>query len=342
MRAALVNGRALIAIIALAGAVTACSSKPRAAAEAVPPAATEFVATVVLATIAPTPLPTPEPPPTPPAGPLAGRRICLDPGHDVYWVPGAAGRNRAGVLARHPVEGVLLNEHELTLSVAYRLKPLLEADGAEVCVTRKPRDQGGVLQIEPYDYTGDGRVRTSGFVEDGPERIQPRIDWANQFGAEVLVSIHFNGLEDQSVRGTEAYYTDAGPRRQDGRRLAQTLIAGLLAEMRGAGYVGIDRGPRSDAYQRYSPEETRRAFANHTAIISANGSDPANCPECYRLLTMGTNPMSMRKGTYLGVLVEVDFLSNTSVVEGFFLRPDSLDVIARGLHQGLRSYFGGE
>ncbi len=220
---------------------------------------------------------------------------------------------------------------------------MLEGGGALVCVTRRPRTEGGGLQGEPYDYTGDGRVRTSGqAAEDGPERIQPRIDWANDFGAEVLVSIHFNGLDDQTVRGTEAYYTDGGTRRDEGKRLASTLIAGLLSEMRSVGYQGIDRGARSDAYQRYSADETRRLLANNAAIIRAHGFDPANCAACYRLITNGNNPMSLHAGTYLGVLVEVDFLSNPAVVEGFFMRPDSLDVIARGLFEGLRAYFGAE
>src|SRR3954451_16186287 len=139
-----------------------------------------------------------------PSLPLEGRLICIDPGHDAKWAPGAVGRNYAGVVPIHPTEGIPLYEHELTLSVAYRLKALLEADGAEVCVTMKPRDEGGANQVEPVDYTGDGRVRTSGqAIEDTPERTQPRIDWANDFGAEVLLSVHFNGLDDASVRGTE-------------------------------------------------------------------------------------------------------------------------------------------
>ena len=66
--------------------------------------------------------------------PLEGRRICIDPGHDANWAPGAVGRNYAGAVPVHPTDGVPLDEHELTLSVAYRLEALLEADGASVCV----------------------------------------------------------------------------------------------------------------------------------------------------------------------------------------------------------------
>src|SRR5262245_23369962 len=189
--------------------------------------------------------------------PLAGRRICIDPGHDAKWAPGAAGRNNAGAVPVHPTENVPLYEHELTLSVAYRLRALLEADGAAVCVTQRPREEGGGNHIEPSDYTGDGVVRI-GPVEDTPERTQPRIDWANEFGAEILVSIHFNGLDDRRVRGTEVYYTDGGPLEASNRLLASSLLEGTLSALRGAGFDATSRGIRSDLYQRYSPEDTRR------------------------------------------------------------------------------------
>jgi N-acetylmuramoyl-L-alanine amidase len=275
-----------------------------------------------------------------PPSSLADHRICLDPGHDSYWVAGASGRTSSGSVPRHPQAQIPLVEHELTLQVAYRLKALLEFEGSQVCVTRKPAEEGGQLAIEPYDYTGDGRVRpVSRTVEDVPELIQPRIDSANSFRAEILVSIHFNGSEGRRLRGTEVYYTDAGPREAQGRRLAQSLLSALTAEMRRAGHATLDRGVRSDRYQRYSQQETLRLFANNAAVIRANGHDPGNCPDCYRQLTLGNNPMSLHRGAYVGALVEVEFLSNPDVVEGFILRPDSLDVIANGLLQGIRGYF---
>jgi N-acetylmuramoyl-L-alanine amidase len=326
-------------LVALASSAVACSSRRPASAEtaASAPAIVPGPSIAVEVDVQPSPNAEIAPPAL-----LGGRRICLDPGHDAYWVAGATGRDSFGRVPRHPSEGVPLHEHELTLGVAYRLKDLLEAEGASVCVTRLPRDQGGGLQIDPYDYTGDGRVRTAAYVEDGPERIQPRIDWANQFGAEVLVSVHFNGIGDPAVRGSEVYFTDGGPRPDDGRRLASRLLAALLAEMRAAGYQPLDRGIRGDAYQRYSPDETRRMFANNATIIKAHGADPANCPACYRLQTLGNNPMSLHQGQYVAALVEVEFLSNPAVVETFIMRPDSLDIIARGLLEGLRSYFAGD
>lgn len=279
-------------------------------------------------------------PELPPPGRLAGRRICLDAGHDARWVVGASGRTSGGTVPLHPTERVPLHEHELTLSVSYRVKALLEAEGAEVCVTRKPREEGGALQLEPYDYSGDGRVRTAGVTAaDGPERIQPRVDWANQFGAEVLVSIHFNGIEDPRVRGTEVYFSDTGPRAEQGRRLARLVLDGLLAEFRAIGQPAVDRGVLTDRYQRYTQAELASMIATNAATIRANGHDPSNCPDCLRLLTLGNNPMSREMGRFVGVLVEVEFLSNPTVVESLIMRPDSLDIIARGIANGILAYF---
>ena len=191
----------------------------------------------------------------------AGRAPHLHrPGHDQMGSR-RVGRNYASVV---PIPGRRRSayEHELTLSVAYRLKALLEADGAAVCVTQRPRDEGGGNHVEPVDYTGDGLVRTSG-VEDTPERTQPRIDWANDFGAEILVSIHFNGLDDRRVRGTEVYYTDGGPREASNRLLASSLLDGTLSALRDAGFDATSRGIRSDLYQRYSAEDTRRLIQHN-------------------------------------------------------------------------------
>jgi hypothetical protein len=82
-------------------------------------------------------------------------------------------------------------------------------------------------------------------------------------------------------------------------------------------------------------------LANNAIAIRERGYDPASCPVCYRLLTPGQNPMSLSAGQYLGILVEVEFLSSPYVVETFLMRAEAIDVIARGLQRGLRSYFEG-
>lgn len=272
-----------------------------------------------------------------PARALRGRRICIDPGHDAYWGVGAAGRDALGEIPVHPTEGIPLLEHELTLTTGYRLARRLEQQGADVCVTR---NEAGALQIDPYDFSGDGQVRPDSVaLEDGPERTQPRIDWANRFRAELLVSIHFNSLDDPSVRGTEVYYSDTGKRSEEGRRLAEHLLFGVLGQMQVEGYQGVGRGIRSDRYQRYPPDIQARFRRNNAVTIARNGFDPADCPDCQRVGVLGNNPMSLHPGDYVGALVEVEFLSNPEVVDELFLRPDALAIVAAGLEAGIVSYF---
>lgn len=325
---------------------SACSAGP-STATAIERAEASPSPTPGLANVAsPTPsVPTPAPTstPEPPRSPLSGRRICIDPGHDAYWAIGATGYDSAGTVPTHPTDRIPLHEHELTLSVAYRLKTLLEAEGASVCVTRRPRADGGGTYVEPYDYNGDGRVRTSGqAIEDNPERIQPRIDTAFAFEADVLLAIHFNGLDDRRVRGTEVYFSDTGRRQADNLRLAGALMTGLTTELRTIGFPASDRGLRSDNYARYPDADLRRMTNLYSGVIRANGASAEACADCSRLVTLGNNPMSLHKGTYAGALVEVEFLSNPEVVETLIMRPDAFDVIANGLKSGLSGYYEGQ
>jgi N-acetylmuramoyl-L-alanine amidase len=275
-------------------------------------------------------------PPAP--GRLAGRRICLDPGHESYWIVGTAARDRNGTVPTHPTEQIPLLEHLLNLKVAYRLAGLLESEGADVCVTRKV---DGYLQIEPYDYTGDGIVRPDGVSKlDVGERVQPRIDWANGFNAEILLSIHFNGSEDSSLAGTEVYYSDTSPRAAESVRLGSDVMNSLLAELASVGYAGHNRGVGTDRYTR-DPQEVRAQLIRHYApIIRSHGIDPDNCPQCDGLLPLGNNPFSLHLGTYVAALVEVEYMTNPDVVERLLLRADVVDVVSRGLAKGILAFYG--
>lgn len=273
---------------------------------------------------------------TRPVGRLAGRRICIDPGHDAFYSRGSTGRNTAGVVPIHPTERIRLYEVDLALAVSYRLKAILDAEGAATCVTRR---EDGTFQIPPYDFTGDGRVRSEGqATEDAAERLQTRIDWANQFGAELFVSVHFNGAGDSAMRGTEVYYTDVGPTAAQGKALAEALMKGVLDEMRARGYPGVNRGVQSDRFRRLTDAQRAVSLRHNSAAIIANGADPAKCPDCQRLLVLGNNPASLHMGTYLGALVELEYLSSFTAIESLLLRPDSIELLATGLANGLLAY----
>ena len=141
--------------------------------------------------------------------------VGLDPGHSDADV-GAVG---AG-----------LREVDLTLALAQRLQPMLEAYGLRVALTRE-----------------DNRPLTAMSHRDPTERIrleqEARI--AAVTPARIYVSIHFNGHPNPGVRGTETYYNPDNFGAES-RRLAEALQAGILAELRGIGYEPLDRGVSDD------------------------------------------------------------------------------------------------
>ena len=131
-------------------------------------------------------------------GPLTGKVICLDPGHGGSD-PGAVN------------EDYSLEEKEINLDVAWRLKTLLKADGAEVVMTR--------TTDEEYLTNSD------------------RYTFANEQGADILVSIHTNSvfLNADTVDGSMALYFH-----DDDNALAQTIydvMSPYLRDMRPAGVV---------------------------------------------------------------------------------------------------------
>lgn len=95
----------------------------------------------------------------------SGLKIVLDAGH---------GGNDGGT------EGVNALEKEINLAVVLKMKPILEAGGAEVILTR---DEDEWCDLSERNYI------------------------ANQTDADIFVSIHCNAFEDDSsISGLECYY----------------------------------------------------------------------------------------------------------------------------------------
>ena len=140
--------------------------------------------------------------------------VGLDPGH-----------SRADVGA----SGAGVGEYEHTLDVAFRLKPLLEAAGLRVALTRTDHEPLSALSHPNIDE------RT---------RIEQAARIAAVGRARIYVSIHFNG-GPPSLRGTETYYNgdNAGP---ESRHLAEAIQRHMLAALAGVGHAPIDRGAKED------------------------------------------------------------------------------------------------
>jgi len=121
-------------------------------------------------------------------------KVSIDPGHGGSD-PGACGNG--------------LKEKDIALIVALQVRDYLTAAGCEVIMTRETDKDVG--------YAGDSAT----------EELQARCDIANNFGADVFVSIHCNSIADPSPSGVETIYADGSIR---GERLAncvQTQLVGL-------------------------------------------------------------------------------------------------------------------
>ncbi len=104
--------------------------------------------------------------------------IVIDPGH---------GGSDPGCVANGVQEKIA------TLGVALHLKPILEKMGFKVIMTRDT------------DRDVWGRPNMPGYDADESE-LQARVNIANENGAALFLSIHFNACADPSIHGTQVYY----------------------------------------------------------------------------------------------------------------------------------------
>ena len=121
-------------------------------------------------------------------------KICIDPGHSGPFEPGACAGGRT--------------EAEFTLQIAQCVKSKLELRGHGVSLTR------------------------AGQVADS--ELAWRAELANNWGADLFISIHCNSAERVDAEGTETYHY---PGSSEGLRLAgciqQHMTEALLTEDRG-------------------------------------------------------------------------------------------------------------
>jgi N-acetylmuramoyl-L-alanine amidase len=156
-------------------------------------------------------------------GPL-DRTVYIDAGHGGLD-PGVVGTTASG-------RTVL--EKDAALAVALRLAGLLRFDGYRVVMART--QDTTVLKLSAAD-SNYGAMTSSAEHRD----LAARAACANAAGADVLVSIHFDGYSDPSVGGTETFYDAARPFAAANRLLATDLQAALVARLGAA-----DRGVWTD------------------------------------------------------------------------------------------------
>src|SRR5918993_3036095 len=217
------------------------------------------------ATPVPTPQPTPLPstptptarpePPTPTPVPAAatgvaepyaqdGRNIvCIDPGH--------GGEDLGNVRVENG--RIVLQEKDIVLEHSLMLAERLRAQGFEVVLTRETDTE---VNPSNEDVNGDGEVAPEG----GPARtdqlddLQARVNICNLAAADLLVSIHYNGAENEFLAGYEVWFNDE--REFSGRSEAfATLMHEALGEAYAdAGYEAVDRGMGIEDHVVTGPE----------------------------------------------------------------------------------------
>lgn len=128
---------------------------------------------------------------------LAGKIIALDAGHD-----------DVSYGASNTIDGVLVTEAEVNMTVVNALKSKLEEQQqasvvvADRLATRKDRVNDAIAKCAALDFNGDG-------VGDGRK-------------CDVLISIHHNGSDDANYDGTLVIYNE-----KKDKPLAEKMLAAL-------------------------------------------------------------------------------------------------------------------
>lgn len=214
----------------------------------------------------------------------AARRVAIDAGH---------GGNQIGSVAVLP-GGAPMQEKNVNLDVARRIEALLRGAGYEVTMTR----------------TEDRLLSGPKLVDD----LQARVDVANNARADVLVSVHHNGIVNRATKGTEVYYATDRPFSDESWRLAAVLYTQIGRHLTAAGYSPVPRGVRLD--------------------LSATGDG-----DHFYLLSPATHRVK-RASLMPGAVVESLFLTNPEDAAQL-ARPEVRQVIAKGYATAIGAYLQG-
>lgn len=141
------------------------------------------------------------------AGPLRGRTIVVDAGH---------GGNEPGAISPWGD-----NEKDFTLKIALKVRQYLEAQGANVIMTR----YGDYPPGSDWGYTVD--------------ELAARASIANSNSADLFVCIHINSYTDPNVSGVMGFY-------RSGSQASLTLasrLANTVSGTTGLRYIDTQVGP---------------------------------------------------------------------------------------------------
>lgn len=233
---------------------------------------------------------TPTPGPSPIQGGRAPLVVVIDPGHG------------GGDTGAHGPSGHL--EKDLVMAIARRLRSaIVDTIGGQAYLTRD----------------GDTSVPA----------LDDRAGIANNFNADVFISLHANGSRAASASGTEVFFLSYKVVDDDARRLAQVEGDASLGPPGASGDVGLILWDMAQAASLQSSETLAAAIQEE--VSKATGTPMRGVKQApFRVLVGATMP---------AVLVEVGFITNPE--EEKKLASDAhqakiVSAIVRGLTRFLR------
>lgn len=196
-----------------------------------------------------------------------------------------------------------LKEKDLALAIALRIEAALRAAGHEVVLTR--RDDTGL-------------------------DLGPRVQLANEKGADLFVSVHANSMPTAAARarthGIETYFlsadaTDAAAAAVAHAENRDDAAGGTNADASAVGLILADLA-RSEAHANSS----QLAFALHGALVTATGARDRGVRQA---------PFSVLEGAEMpAVLLEVGYISHGAESKRL-ADPDEQEKIARAVAGGV-------
>ncbi len=212
------------------------------------------------ATIAPTSVPTVEPTAEPP---LKGLKIGIDPGHQKKGnkekEPVAPGSKKKKAKVSSGTQGISTRvaEYVVNLDVANLLKAELEAQGAEVLMSRESHDVD-ISNIE-------------------------RAQMMNEWGADLVLRIHCNGSENKNTQGIGLYVRKTGAKSEQSYAAAAALLPAML-EVTGAKESGIFS---NDTYTGLNWSEVPCILVEMGYMSNPEEDERLNDPKYQQLLVKG-------------------------------------------------------
>lgn len=253
----------LVGAVVFAVLLTALRLGPMSA-----PAPTPTPMPTPIPTSTPVPSPTPEPPPptevpAPVMTPMAGMEaytVCIDPGH--------GGADLGNV--RIEDGRIVLQEKDFTLEHSLLLAERLRGHGLNVVMTRTTDSE---VNPDNLDVNNDGTVAAEGGEarSNQLDDLQARINICNEAGADILVSVHYNGAENVFLQGYEVWYNGERPFSDQSARLARLMHAQLATQYAAAGYDAFDKGIGLEAHAMTGPARPGKLVPSEMPGIIVEG-----------------------------------------------------------------------